>query len=98
MFKLNKVIIYSTQIFISLGLEENSWAVYAAIFLSFVETVMHVVSMFLMDKKGRRFLLLVGLSGMSLSCFILALTRFLLVISQPFSFCYFDKLIAFREE
>ncbi len=39
---------------------------------------MHVLVMFIIDLKGRRLLLLTGLIGMSVSCFILALTRIFL--------------------
>lgn len=69
------VIVYSTEIFIGIGLEEKTWAIYAAIFLSFVETVAHVLVMWIIDLKGRRFLLLFGLIGMSVSCFMLGLLR-----------------------
>ena len=69
------VIFYSTIIFKSIGLDEDTWAVYAAILIALVETIVHVFTMFLIDLKGRRFLLMSGMIGMGLSCFCLALTR-----------------------
>lgn len=71
--------VYSTPIFISIGLDSKTWAVYATIFVTFIEVVTHIVTMFLIDKVGRRFLLLLSMSGMSLSCFVLAITSLLTV-------------------
>lgn len=76
----SKVIFYSAEIFIKIGLEETTWALYASILIALVETIMHAVCMFFIDWKGRRFLLLWGMSGMALSCFILAITRIFSVV------------------
>ena len=73
------VIVYSTDIFISLGLEKKTWAIYASILLSTVETIAHLFVMFVIDWKGRRFLLVCGMAGMSVSCFVLGLTSIFLV-------------------
>jgi sugar porter (SP) family MFS transporter len=69
------VITYSTRIFISMGLEADTWAIYAAILLSSIETICHFLCMFIIDLTGRRILLLIGLSGMSLCCFVLGLIQ-----------------------
>lgn len=66
---------YSADIFISLGLDSKTWAVYATIMVAFVETVMHGFTAVFIDKWGRRILLIVGMLGMSFSCFVLAITR-----------------------
>lgn len=69
------VIVYSTEIFISIGLEEKTWAIYAAILLSLVETLAHVLVMWIIDLKGRRFLLLFGMIGMSACCLFLGVLK-----------------------
>jgi MFS family permease len=66
---------YSAEIFKDIGLEEKTWAVYASILVTFVETVMHGLTMFLIDRTGRRFLLIMGMIGMSVCCFALAVVR-----------------------
>jgi len=73
------VSVYSTLIFIKIGLEPNTWAVYAAFSLTLVEVIVHIFTMFLIDKVGRRVLLLLSMSGMSLSCFILGASSFFIV-------------------
>jgi hypothetical protein len=66
---------YSAQIFIAIGLDETTWALYASILIALVETIMHGVCMYLIDLKGRRFLLIGGMIGMSVCCFVLAVIR-----------------------
>ena len=76
---------YSAEIFKVIGLDASTWAVYASILVTLVETIMHGVCMFLIDLKGRRFLLMIGMGGMSVCCFILAVVR---IVSVRF-FYYF---------
>jgi MFS transporter, SP family, ERD6-like sugar transporter len=73
------VSVYSTLIFIKIGLDANTWAVYAAFLLTLVEVIVHIFTMFLIDKVGRRVLLLLSMSGMSASCFILGASSFFIV-------------------
>ena len=78
---INAVIFYSTEIFTSVGLKEDTWAVYATIMLSVIQFVMTFASMGLIERAGRRILLLVGLSGMCFFSFGLAISRILSVMS-----------------
>ena len=73
------VITYSTRIFISIGLDAKTWAIYAAIFLSAIETLCHFLCMFIIDLTGRRVLILVGLASMSLCCFVLGLIQIFII-------------------
>lgn len=59
---INAVIYYSTEIFRSAGLSAHN-AEYATIATGGVNVVMTLVSAFIMDKAGRRFLLLIGVGG-----------------------------------
>lgn len=77
---INAVIFYSTEIFTSVGLKEDTWAVYATIMLSVVQLVMTFAAMTLIERAGRRVLLLAGLSGMCLFSVGLAVSRVLSVI------------------
>lgn len=78
------VSVYSTPIFISLGLEAKTWAVYATMFVTFIEVLAHMVTMVLIDKVGRRILLIISMTGMSIGCFILAVTSLLKVLISFF--------------
>lgn len=75
-----KVIFYSADIFISIGLDSQTWAVYGSILIALVETIMHGITMFIIDQWGRRLLLIIGMLGMSFCCFVLAVTRIFSVI------------------
>jgi MFS family permease len=68
-----KIAIYSTNMFISIGLDEHTWAIYATILIDIFKVSITLVCMILIDIAGRRSLLLVGLIGMSLFSFCLAL-------------------------
>lgn len=98
-FKLNnfiivlilKVVYYSTAIFINIGLDKDTWAVYATIILSVVNVLMTFVSMALIDIAGRRILMIFGCFGMSFFCVLLTVSRELAV---SFAFLkYFNKNI-----
>ena len=70
---INAVIFYSTSIFASIGLE-GEWPEYASILLGVVQLGMTVVCMFLVDRLGRRLLLLIGIGGMCIFSYLLATT------------------------
>jgi hypothetical protein len=73
------VIFYSTNIFLNAGLD---WASYATLLLGGVQVVMTIACMLIIDKAGRKPLLLIGQIGMSLFSFGLALT---LVLKSVFN-------------
>lgn len=69
-----KVIFYSTKIFTSVGLKDQ-WPLYATILLGVVQLVMTLVCTGLIERAGRKILLLVGMIGMCLSSFGIGLSR-----------------------
>lgn len=71
---INAVTFYSTDIFKSAGLD-GSWPVYATIILGVVQLVMTIVCMFIVDRAGRKLLLLIGMIGLAVFSFGLALCR-----------------------
>ena len=54
---------------------KGDWPIYATIILGAVQIVMTVVCMLIVDRAGRRILLLLGMIGMSVFSFGLAITR-----------------------
>ena len=69
---INAVLFYSTSIFRDAGLSEHS-AVEATLGMSVVNVLMTLVSLFLVDRAGRRTLHMTGLMGMAAACLVLAL-------------------------
>ena len=67
-----KVIFYSTSIFRNAGFKDQ-WPVYCTILLGAVQVVMTFVCVAIVDKVGRRILLLIGMIGMCISAFGLAI-------------------------
>lgn len=59
----NAVMFYSTRIFLGAGLKGDS-AVYATLGMGVINVIMTVISMFLVDRLGRKTLLLIGTGGM----------------------------------
>ena len=59
--------------FISIGLDPNTWAVYATIVIDVFKVLITIVCLLLIEIFGRRKLLISGLFGMSLSAFALAI-------------------------
>lgn len=82
---INAVIFYSTGIFQKAGLKGN-WPSYGTIILGAVQIVMTFVCMIIVDKAGRRILLLSGTIGMCVFSFMLALTR---IFSVKFNINYY---------
>ena len=70
---INTVIYYAPTIFKFAGLPSASVAILASIGVGVVNVVLTVVAMQLIDRIGRRPLLLVSLAGMALSLFVLGL-------------------------
>ena len=70
---INTVIYYAPTIFKFAGLSSASVAILASVGVGVVNVVLTVVAMQLIDRVGRRPLLLVSLAGMALSLFVLGL-------------------------
>ena len=75
---INAVMFYSTSIFKSIGLD-GQWPIYATILLNAVQFVMTLVCLFIIDRAGRRILLIVGMGGMCVFSFLLSISRILAV-------------------
>ncbi|XP_075994733.1 solute carrier family 2, facilitated glucose transporter member 3a isoform X2 [Genypterus blacodes] len=71
---INAVFYYSTGIFESAGVKQP---IYATIGAGVVNTVFTVVSLFLVEKAGRRTLHLLGLSGMAVSALLMTISLLL---------------------
>lgn len=61
---------FSTQIFMDANLSSES-ATYATLGMGGINVLMTVVSLFLVERAGRKTLLLVGFSGMTVDVFLL---------------------------
>uniref|UniRef100_K1QX46 Solute carrier family 2, facilitated glucose transporter member 1 n=1 Tax=Magallana gigas TaxID=29159 RepID=K1QX46_MAGGI len=85
---INAVIYYSTEIFRSAGLSAHN-AEYATIATGGVNVVMTLVSAFIMDKAGRRFLLLIGVGGLFIFSAVLAVS---LILIKNFSIAWLSYL------
>jgi MFS family permease len=70
---INTVIYYAPTIFKFAGLSSASVAILASVGVGVVNVVMTLVAMQLIDRVGRRPLLLASLAGMALSLFVLGL-------------------------
>jgi SP family galactose:H+ symporter-like MFS transporter len=69
---INTVIYYAPGIFQSAGLSSASVSILATAGVGVVNVIMTVIAMWLMDKAGRRALLLWGLAGMTVMLLVLA--------------------------
>ncbi|KAG6552161.1 hypothetical protein Mapa_006263 [Marchantia paleacea] len=78
---VNGVMLYSSAIFSSAGI---SSANVASLALGSLQVVMTVASAGLMDKAGRRLLLMVSASGMALSCFLVGFSFYLRNVQEQF--------------
>jgi SP family galactose:H+ symporter-like MFS transporter len=70
---INTIIYYGPTIFKFAGMSSASVAILASVGVGVVNVVMTLVSLQLIDRIGRRPLLLISLSGMTLSLFVLGL-------------------------
>lgn len=68
---INTVIYYAPTIFKFAGLSSSSSAILASVGVGIVNVLLTVVAMQLIDKVGRRPLLLISLAGMAISLFVL---------------------------
>ncbi|XP_014896249.1 solute carrier family 2, facilitated glucose transporter member 3 [Poecilia latipinna] len=80
---INAVFYYSTGIFKTAGVPQP---IYATIGAGFVNTVFTVVSLFLVERAGRRTLHLVGLAGMAVSALLMTIFLSLVKSNQVMSY------------
>lgn len=76
---INAVLFYSTDIFKNSGLTGQQ-PIYASISLSLVRLIFTILCLFIIDKAGRKKLLLIGMLGMMASAFSLAIFQTLVNI------------------
>ncbi len=69
---INAVIFFSTDIFEKAGLDKSA-ALYATMGMGVINVLMTIVSLILVEKSGRRTLLLTGLAGMFATTIILTI-------------------------
>lgn len=69
---INAVMFYSTAIFMMAGLKEDN-STYATLGMGAINVFMTVVSLFLVEKAGRKTLLLIGFAGMAVDTFLLTI-------------------------
>jgi SP family galactose:H+ symporter-like MFS transporter len=74
---INTVIYYAPLIFQSAGIISPSQAIFATFEVGLVNVALTVVAIFLLDRVGRRKLLLIGMMGMSVTLTILGVVFFL---------------------
>ncbi|HEY9714538.1 MAG TPA: sugar porter family MFS transporter [Chroococcales cyanobacterium] len=79
---INTVIYYAPKIYAAAGMQSGTVAILATAGVGLVNVFMTVVSIFLIDRLGRRPLLVVGNIGMALSLGALALTSLLSVTGK----------------
>jgi len=81
---INTVIYYANQIFELAGFGTNISAIWASVGVGIVNVVATLFSVWLLDRVGRRPLLLVGVAGMTLSLLALATTFWLNIPSESY--------------
>ena len=91
---INIVIYYAPKIFQLSCFFDNTYAILATIGLGIVMLVMTVISLFFVDKLGRKKLLLIGVRGMVISMFILG-TCFIIPFSKSLSVFMVMTYVAF---
>ena len=79
---INTVIYYANQIFRLAGFEAGTSAIWASIGVGSINVIATLFSVWLLDRVGRRPLLLVGMAGMTLSLIVLATTFWLDIPSE----------------
>ncbi|XP_049587601.1 solute carrier family 2, facilitated glucose transporter member 3 [Syngnathus scovelli] len=89
---INAVFYYSTGIFATAGVTQP---IYATIGAGVVNTVFTVVSLFLVEKAGRRTLHLIGLGGMAISALVMTISLSLVKTTPSLSYLAIVAVFAF---
>lgn len=84
---------YSTEIFKMAKLSVEN-ATYATLGVGFINVLMTIVSLVLVEKAGRKTLLLVGFLGMAIDTLLLTVSLTYAVINNDY-FCFIDSSMAF---
>jgi MFS transporter, SP family, galactose:H+ symporter len=92
---INTVIYYAPTILQQAGFESNSAAILASLSVGIVNVLMTIVALRLLDKAGRRELLFIGVTGMSISLFILGCVFLATTISTAGSIVAILALMTF---
>ena len=92
---INTVIYYAPTIFKFAGFSSSSVAILASVGVGVVNVIFTVVAMQLIDRVGRRPLLLVSLAGMALSLFVLGLAFSLPQLSGSLGWIAVASLMAY---
>jgi MFS transporter, SP family, galactose:H+ symporter len=92
---INTVIYYAPTIFKFAGLSSASGALLASVGVGIVNVILTVVAMQLIDRVGRRPLLLVSLAGMALSLFVLGLAFWLPQLSGSLGWIAVTSLMVY---
>ncbi len=87
---INAVIFFSTDIFEKAGLDKSA-ALYATMGMGVINVLMTIVSLVLVEKSGRRTLLLMGLGGMFFTTIILTIC---LAFKDSFHFLSYVSILA----
>uniref|UniRef100_A0A183BKT6 MFS domain-containing protein n=1 Tax=Globodera pallida TaxID=36090 RepID=A0A183BKT6_GLOPA len=82
---INAAMFYSTTIFKEAGLK-GQWPNYATILMGAINVLMTVVSVYMVERLGRRTLHLIGLSGMSVTTAMIAISMLMSKSISWFSF------------
>uniref|UniRef100_A0A2P2I4R0 Solute carrier family 2, facilitated glucose transporter member 1-like n=1 Tax=Hirondellea gigas TaxID=1518452 RepID=A0A2P2I4R0_9CRUS len=91
---INAVIFFSTKIYESAGLGEDE-ALYATIAMGSMNVLMTLVSLVMVEKAGRKTLMLTGLGGMAIVCVFLTLCLALKDYGTWISYCSIVLVIMF---
>lgn len=89
---INAVFYYSTDIFKTAGVSQP---IFATIGAGIVNTVFTVVSLFLVDRAGRRTLHIIGLSGMAISALLMTISLALIEKAPSLSYLAIAAIFAF---
>ncbi|KAJ0000523.1 hypothetical protein NQD34_012365 [Periophthalmus magnuspinnatus] len=89
---INAVFYYSTNIFTTAGVTQP---IYATIGAGVVNTVFTVVSLFLVERAGRRTLHLIGLAGMAVCALLMTISLALVKTNQALSYLAIVAIFGF---
>jgi MFS family permease len=92
---INTVIYYAPIILQTAGISSASGAILATAGIGVVNVLMTIVSMWLIDRIGRRPLLLVGIAGMTVSLGVLSLAFHVSVRSTPLAWLAVISMMAY---